>query len=52
MGRAILDQRRSGLAISTVIDGDNVTNMGYGALGSYSIVFGSLVKATPSISSR
>lgn len=30
-----------------VIDGVNVTNTGYGALGSYSIVFGSLGNATP-----
>ena len=30
-----------------VIDGVNVTNAGYGALGSYSIVFGSLGNATP-----
>jgi outer membrane receptor protein involved in Fe transport len=30
-----------------VIDGTNVTNMGYGALGSYSIIFGSLGQATP-----
>ena len=29
------------------IDGVNVTNQGYGALGSYSIVFGSLGNATP-----
>jgi hypothetical protein len=30
-----------------VIDGVNITNQGYGALGSYSIVFGSLGNATP-----
>ena len=30
-----------------MIDGVNVTNQGYGALGSYSIVFGSLGNATP-----
>jgi outer membrane receptor protein involved in Fe transport len=30
-----------------VVDGVNVTNTGYGALGSYSIVFGSLGNATP-----
>jgi outer membrane receptor for Fe3+-dicitrate len=30
-----------------VIDGVNVTNSGYGAVGSYSIVFGSLGTATP-----
>ena len=30
-----------------VIDGVNVTNAGYGALGSYSIIFGSLGNATP-----
>jgi len=30
-----------------VIDGVNVTNQGYGAIGSYSIVFGSLGNATP-----
>src|SRR6185503_8535351 len=32
----------SGLDNQYVIDGVNVTNQGYGALGSYSIVFGSL----------
>ena len=32
----------SGLDNNYVIDGVNVTNQGYGALGSYSIVFGSL----------
>ena len=32
---------------STSIDGVNVTNQGYGALGSYSIIFGSLGNATP-----
>jgi hypothetical protein len=37
----------SGLENQYVIDGVNVTNMGYGALGSYSIVFGSLGNATP-----
>jgi outer membrane receptor protein involved in Fe transport len=37
----------SGLDNQYVIDGANVTNMGYGALGSYSIVFGSLGQATP-----
>lgn len=37
----------SGLDNQYVIDGVNVTNMGYGALGSYSIVFGSLGNATP-----
>ena len=30
-----------------MIDGVNITNQGYGALGSYSIVFGSLGNATP-----
>src|SRR4029453_14518129 len=30
-----------------VVDGVNVTNTGYGAVGSYSIVFGSLGTATP-----
>jgi len=30
-----------------VVDGVNVTNTGYGALGSYSIIFGSLGNATP-----
>ena len=30
-----------------MIDGVNVTNQGYGALGSYSIIFGSLGNATP-----
>jgi len=37
----------SGLDNNYVIDGVNVTNQGYGALGSYSIVFGSLGNATP-----
>jgi hypothetical protein len=37
----------SGLDNHYVIDGVNVTNQGYGALGSYSIVFGSLGNATP-----
>jgi anti-anti-sigma factor len=37
----------SGLENQYVIDGVNVTNQGYGALGSYSIIFGSLGNATP-----
>src|SRR5262249_20247618 len=37
----------SGLENQYVINGVNVTNQGYGALGSYSIVFGSLGNATP-----
>ena len=37
----------SGLDNQYVIDGVNVTNTGYGALGSYSIVFGSLGNGTP-----
>jgi len=37
----------SGLENQYVIDGVNVTNQGYGALGSYSITFGSLGNATP-----
>jgi hypothetical protein len=37
----------SGLDNQYVIDGVNVTNTGYGAIGSYSIVFGSLGTATP-----
>jgi outer membrane receptor protein involved in Fe transport len=37
----------SGLDNQYVVDGVNVTNQGYGALGSYSIVFGSLGSATP-----
>src|SRR2546430_478256 len=37
----------SGLENQYVIDGVNVTNSGYGALGAYSIVFGSLGNATP-----
>src|SRR5215475_202533 len=37
----------SGLENQYVIDGTNVTNTGYGGLGSYSIVFGSLGNATP-----
>jgi len=40
----------SGLDNQYVVDGVNVTNQGYGALGSYSIVFGSLGNATPLIS--
>ena len=37
----------SGLENQYVIDGVNVTNGGYGALGSYSVVFGSLGNGTP-----
>ena len=37
----------SGLDNQYVVDGVNVTNQGYGALGSYSIVFGSLGNSTP-----
>jgi hypothetical protein len=37
----------SGLDNQYVVDGVNVTNQGFGALGSYSIVFGSLGNATP-----
>jgi hypothetical protein len=37
----------SGLDNQYVIDGANVTNQGYGALGSYSVIFGSLGNATP-----
>ena len=37
----------SGLENQYVVDGTNVTNTGYGGLGSYSIVFGSLGNATP-----
>jgi hypothetical protein len=37
----------SGLDNQYVIDGVNVTNQGYGALGSYSVIFGSLGNATP-----
>ncbi|MGE5813172.1 MAG: carboxypeptidase regulatory-like domain-containing protein, partial [Acidobacteriota bacterium] len=37
----------SGLDNHYVIDGVDVTNQGFGALGSYSIVFGSLGNATP-----
>jgi outer membrane receptor protein involved in Fe transport len=37
----------TGLDNQYVIDGANVTNQGYGALGSYSIIFGSLGNATP-----
>ena len=37
----------SGLENQYVIDGINITNAGYGALGSYSIVFGSLGNGTP-----
>jgi hypothetical protein len=37
----------TGLDNLYVVDGVNITNQGYGALGSYSIVFGSLGNATP-----
>jgi outer membrane receptor protein involved in Fe transport len=37
----------SGLDNQYVVDGVNVTNTGYGALGSYSIIFGSLGNSTP-----
>jgi hypothetical protein len=37
----------SGLDNLYVVDGVNITNTGYGAIGSYSIVFGSLGTATP-----
>jgi len=37
----------SGLENNYIIDGVNVTNAGYGALGSYSIVFGSLGSGVP-----
>lgn len=37
----------SGLDNNYIIDGVNVTNSGYGALGSYSIVFGSLGNGVP-----
>jgi hypothetical protein len=37
----------SGLENQYVVDGANVTNAGYGGLGSYSVVFGSLGNATP-----
>jgi carboxypeptidase family protein len=37
----------SGLENMYVVDGANVTNAGYGGLGSYSIVFGSLGNSTP-----
>jgi hypothetical protein len=37
----------SGLENQYVIDGVNITNTGYGALGSYSIVFGSLGSGVP-----
>ncbi|MGE3579307.1 MAG: TonB-dependent receptor [Vicinamibacterales bacterium] len=37
----------SGLDNNYVIDGVNVTNQGYGGIGSYSIIFGSLGTATP-----
>jgi hypothetical protein len=37
----------TGLENQYVIDGTNVTNTGYGGLGSYSIIFGSLGNATP-----
>jgi Carboxypeptidase regulatory-like domain/TonB dependent receptor-like, beta-barrel len=37
----------SGLENQYVVDGANVTNTGYGGLGSYSIIFGSLGNSTP-----
>ena len=37
----------SGLENQYIIDGVNITDPGYGALGSYSIVFGSLGSGTP-----
>lgn len=37
----------SGLENQYVIDGVNITNTGYGALGSYSVVFGSLGSGVP-----
>ncbi|MPZ17929.1 MAG: TonB-dependent receptor plug domain-containing protein [Luteitalea sp.] len=37
----------SGLENQYVVDGVNITNAGYGAIGSYSIVFGSLGNGTP-----
>jgi hypothetical protein len=37
----------TGLDNLYVVDGVNITNTGYGAVGSYSIVFGSLGTATP-----
>jgi len=37
----------SGLENQYVVDGVNITNGGYGALGSYSIIFGSLGNGTP-----
>jgi hypothetical protein len=37
----------SGLENNYIIDGVNITNAGYGALGSYSIVFGSLGNGVP-----
>ena len=40
-------QGSSGLENQYIVDGVNITNGGYGALGSYSIVFGSLGNGTP-----
>jgi hypothetical protein len=37
----------SGLDNQYVVDGVNITNQGYGAIGSYSLVFGSLGNAIP-----
>jgi outer membrane receptor protein involved in Fe transport len=37
----------SGLDNQYVVDGVNITNPGYGAIGAYSIIFGSLGQATP-----
>ena len=37
----------TGLENQYVVDGANVTNVGYGGIGSYSVIFGSLGNATP-----
>ena len=42
----------SGLDNLYIVDGVNVTNTGYGAIGSYSIIFGSLGRPPRSTSSR
>ena len=42
-----MSRRAAGLDNLYVVDGVNITNTGYGALGSYSIVFGSLGNGVP-----
>jgi hypothetical protein len=46
-GTTATDGKSDGVNVLKVIDGVNVPNGGYGALGSHSIIFGSLGNATP-----